>query len=138
MLGLLARMPKRKADVAAKIKPLRITFPHGSLQFECAASISEGIRSRNPLLDCTVRRNPVDLAPVLQFGPELGERTEFRSAANENADPLLQRVGIIRRGADVLNVLKKLLEAVWAIVQNNHAIAGISARSPQKVGLIAA
>src|SRR6185437_14100797 len=126
------RTSRPKSSLCALLSPVdhfNLNAPHLYQKGYLVATLS---------WDCTVCCNSVGLAPVLQFGPDLSERTEFRSAANENADPLFQRVGIIRRGADVLNVLKKLLEAIWAIVQNNHAIAGISARSPQKVGLIAA
>lgn len=66
----------------------------------------------------------------------MGKRAEFCATANKNVDSPFQRVRIVRRLADLLDVLKKLPQTVRAIIKGDHAIAGISARAPQKVGLM--
>ncbi len=78
----------------------------------------------------TVRSGARDLAPFLKLRPDLRKRAEFRSSADENVNPLFQRIRIVCRGAHVLDVLKKLRETVRAIIKNDHAISRISARTP--------
>src|SRR6185369_2959981 len=62
-------------------------------------------------------------APTLHRGPELGERAEFRSLADEDIDLTFQRIGIVGGRAYVLDVVPKLLERFLVVVENNHAIA---------------
>src|SRR5580700_8431027 len=58
--------------------------------------------------------------------------------AKEDVDLLFQRVGIVRRGADVFHVLPELFQNLFAVVEDDHAIAGVAARAPEKPGLMAA
>ena len=78
------------------------------------------------------------LVPALYLRPEVGEGSEFRAAADVDVDLLFQSVGIIGGSADILDVVPELFEAFSAIVENDHAVAGVAARSPEKPGLVAA
>src|ERR1700730_12428864 len=77
-------------------------------------------------------------APALHRGPELGERAKFWSLADVDVDVTFQRIGIVRGPTDILDVLPEFFERFFVVVQNNHAIALISPRPPQEVGLMAA
>src|SRR5437879_5960224 len=78
------------------------------------------------------------LAPSLQFLPQLGEGSEFRAFAKENVDLFFQRVGVVSRCANVLHVFPETFENLSSVVQDNHAVAGVAARAPQKISLMAA
>src|SRR5580658_273521 len=77
-------------------------------------------------------------APAFYLGPELGEAAELCAAADVDVDLFLERVGIVGGLANVFDVIPELFEAFPAVVEDNHTIAGIAARSPQEPGLMAA
>src|ERR1700728_1718372 len=70
--------------------------------------------------------------------PELGEGAEFCAAADVDVDLFFQRVGIVGGLANVFDVIEEALEILPAVVENDHAVAGVAARSPEKPGLSAA
>ena len=78
------------------------------------------------------------LAPALEFRPELGEGAEFWAAADVDVDLFFQGIGIVGGLADVLDTIPKLFETFATVVEDDHTVAGIAARSPEKPGLVAA
>ena len=76
--------------------------------------------------------------PVLYLWPELGQGAEFRAAANENADLGFQGVGIIHRCAHEFDVIEEFFQALSPVAEDDHAVAGIAARSPEEISAVAA
>ena len=75
-------------------------------------------------------RGRTSLAPAFDLLPDLRESAEFRTAADEDRDFFFERVGIVRRCPDIFHVLPEFFEAFAIIVENDHAVAGVTARSP--------
>src|SRR5580704_3004194 len=78
------------------------------------------------------------LAPALYLRPELGEGAEFCAAANVDVDLFLERVGIVSGCANVFDVIPELFEAFTAVIEDDHAVAGVASWAPEKPGLMAA
>src|SRR5579863_3534795 len=69
-------------------------------------------------------------APTLQLGPELRQRAESCFFADKNGNALLEGVWVISGRSHVFYVSPVLLQNFPAVVEDDHAISGIIARSP--------
>src|ERR1039457_1623563 len=78
------------------------------------------------------------LAPALHLRPEPSPRIKLLPPTDEDVNLLLQRVGIRRRGADIVDALPKLFEFFPPVVKHDHAVPRVAARSPEKPGLVPA
>src|SRR6267143_1841946 len=78
------------------------------------------------------------LAPPLHFRPELSEGTKLGSLADEDGDFFLQGIWMVRRSAHIFDVLPELFENPSLVIQDDHAVSGVTLRSPEVVGLMAA
>src|SRR5260370_391005 len=78
-----------------------------------------------------------NLSPSLQLRPELGEGSEFRALAKEDVNLFFQSVRVVSRGAHVLHVFPEAFENFSSVVEDNHAVAGVAARAPKKISLVA-
>ena len=78
------------------------------------------------------------LAPAFHSRPELGEGAEFRTLAKEDVDLFFQGVGVVSRRAHVLHVFPEAFESFFAVIEDDHAVAGVATRAPEEPGLVAA
>ena len=76
--------------------------------------------------------------PFLQPRPNIGQRPESCATANEDRDLALHCVGVVGRLAHVFDVFEIALQCFSGIVEHDQTIPRVSARPPQKIGLMTA
>src|SRR6202167_6657487 len=77
------------------------------------------------------------LAPAFYLRPEFREGAEFWAAADVDVDLFFEGIGIVGGLADIFDAGPELFEALAAVVEDDQTIAGVTARSPDKPGLMA-
>ena len=70
------------------------------------------------------------LSPAFYLRPKFCKSAEFRVAANKDVDLFFKSIRIIGGCADIFDVFPKLFEAFSAVIEHDHAISGVPARSP--------
>src|SRR5205085_11090061 len=78
------------------------------------------------------------LPPALEMRPDIRPGIESLALADENRNLLFQGVRVGSGDADQFDTLPVALKNVLAIIEHDHAIAGVAARAPEPVGAIAA
>src|SRR5215471_10904227 len=77
-------------------------------------------------------------APALKVRPQVGPGIKFFPFADEDWNLLFKRPIVWCRRADVLHIIPITLQYLFAVVEDDHAIAGVVVRAPDPIGAVAA
>ena len=72
---------------------------------------------------------------MLQLRPQFLQRL-LESSAIEHVEMLVRHRVWVVHARDLLHARKHLLEALLAIIHEDHTFAGVIARSPQEIALV--
>src|SRR5260370_23813815 len=75
--------------------------------------------------------------PVLQLRPQFLQRL-LEPSAIEHVEMLVRHRVWVVHARDLLHAHKQLLEALLAIIHDDHTFARVIARSPQEIALVTA
>src|SRR5258708_4399050 len=78
------------------------------------------------------------LPPSLYFRPKFRQGSLLETTTNIDCKISLQRIRIVGCASYVFDAGPELLESLLIVVQDDHAITGVSARSPEEPGLVTA